>query len=100
MTSANAMPWLVYCEVRGGPLANEGYAGGFVTCVTIEPSIEKAIVAAKRALNEDGYDVHDIDKAFRFEPEEWTDDKEMQRLVSEAVASGELKYSDFDVWGH
>ena len=94
--------FLVYCELlsTSAPLRVQGYAGAFVTCIIATQDIVEAVQSAKNALAEDGYLISDIDKAVRFEPNEWEHDTEICSLVSEVMADRQIRYSSFDVWGH
>ena len=94
--------FLICCELlaNSGPLREEGYAGAFVTCIVATEDIVEAIQLAKKTLAEDGYLVADIDKANRFESEEWEHDTEICSIVSDVLADRQPRYSSFDVWGH
>lgn len=94
--------FLVYFELgsRSAPFREEGYAGGFVTCVVPSNDLRSAVDAGEEALVDDGYEVLRIDKALRYEPNEWEHDDEVKRAVVECLRSNEISYSNFRVWGH
>jgi hypothetical protein len=94
--------FLVFCELSGSspPLRDEGYAGAFVTCVIREDEIISAITQAKRVLEEDQYEIVDIEKVLSFEAEEWTHDEDILEQASLTMKDGEARYSRFDVWGY
>lgn len=94
--------FLVYCELAGDSikLRREGYAGAFVTCFVPTPDLRRALDAAEAALSEDGYQVANIDKAFRYDPEEWEHDADVNQSVAECAATQQVSYSTFEVWGH
>ena len=94
--------YIVYFELGSGsaPFREAGYAGGFVSCVVPSGQIVDAIRIAEKALTEDGYEIIDVERAIRFDREEWSDNPEIVALAEKAAHSGSLEYSDFDVWGH
>lgn len=91
---------LVYCEVRGAPLKKEGFAGAFVTCFVPSSSIEEALHKSRRALNQDGYDIVDIDRVLAFDPAEWAHEPLIFELADAASNTDKLLYSDFEAYGH
>jgi len=94
--------YLVYFELssRSESFQKNGYAGGFVTCVVAADDIRSSIEISERALIEDGYDIVDIDKAMRFEPDDWKHDTVVQKLVAQTSEDKETRYTEFEVWGH
>ncbi len=94
--------FLVFAELAGTsePFRKDGYAGGFVAAVVPADDIRAAIDAGERALEEDGYEVVDIDKALEFEPDEWGHDEEVMAAAKQTAEDNEIRYTSFDVWGH
>lgn len=94
--------YIVYFELGSGstPFKEAGYAGGYVSCVVPEDHILDAIKNGQNALSEDGYEIVDIERALRFDPEEWMDSPEILALAEKASLSRSVEYSAFEVWGH
>ena len=94
--------FLVFCELSGSspPLLNKGYAGAFVTCLVATEDIIDAIEQATTALDDDDYIVTDIDKAIRFDADEWKHDDEIIALAVEVTSDQLLRYSRLNTWGH
>ena len=95
--------FIVGAELSGNSKAweGEGYAGGFVNCVTIAQDIPKALDKCTKALAEDGYEVvifesaHIFDEA-AFEGSDVTLEA-VSRLKSE---SHNVQYGNFHVYGY
>ena len=88
--------WIVYTEVRPQPGFHFGpdedgvthiSAGAYVECFVPAKKIEVAIQGAKDALSTEGYDVVEIDRCIRFEPEEWDDDNDPESEARDAARS-------------
>lgn len=94
--------FLVFFELSGrsARFRSEGYAGGFVTCIVSSKNIRQSIEIAENALIADEYEIVDIEKAMRFDPEDWQHDAVIPDLVKATSEDGETRYSEFDVWGH
>jgi broad specificity phosphatase PhoE len=94
--------FLIYFEVGSGSaqFREKGYAGGFVTAFVPSSDLRRALDTAEAALAADGYDVVNIDKVLRYEPEEWEHDEDVNSAVAECRETGEISYSTFEVWGH
>ena len=94
--------FLVFAELGSASekLKSEGYVGAFVTAVVPADDIRTAIDLGERALLADGYEVIDIDKVLRFDPEEWGHDEEVTAAATESAIDQELRYTTFNVWGH
>ncbi len=75
-----------------------GGAGAFVTVLVPTAQITEAIAQARAALERDGYEILDIDRALRFDPEEWEPNGEIPRCVRKVLKSGTLGYSTFQTW--
>ena len=71
-----------------------------MTCIVPTDQISEAITEAKRMLTEDGYVILDIDRAARFDPNEWAEDGPIGDLVNKVSSDMQSQYSDFEVWGH
>ena len=95
--------FIVGAELSGKSKAwvNEGYAGGFVNCVTFAADIPKALEKCGKALKEDGYGIVIFDSAYIYKEEEFEGSVEtidaVQRLKSE---SHDVQYGNFHVYGH
>jgi len=80
---------------------NEGFAGGFVNCVTFAQNIPDALDKCDKALKEDGYSIVIFDSAYIYKPSEFEGSDEtleaVNRLKSE---SHEVQYGNFHVYGH
>jgi len=98
----NESIFLVYCELSGNSLAlrKQGRAGAFVTCLVPSEDIVDAVRRAKIALLEDEYEIVDIEKAMRFDPEDWESDDEITRLAKDMQGDLDVRYSSFSSWGH
>lgn len=98
----NESVFLVYCEVSGNspPLRKQGRAGAFVTCLVPTEDIIDAVRKAQIALTEDEFEIVDIEKAMRFDPEDWESDDEITRLAEDVLGDLDLRYSSFFSWGH
>lgn len=98
----NESVFLVYCELSGNspPLRKRGLAGAFVTCLVPTEDIIDAVRKTKIALMEDEYEIVDVEKAMRFNSEDWESDDEITRLARDVQGDLDLRYSSFCSWGH
>jgi hypothetical protein len=96
--------WIVSAEVRPRPDSDapEGLAGAFVDCFVPCDTPEQALARARAALDDDGYDVVDIDRCIRYDPEDWDDDNDEDAVVrttaAEAAEGGEVLFGPFFGW--
>ncbi len=47
-----------------------------------------------------GYEIMNIDKVLRYDPEDWEHDEGVKSAVADCRQSGEINYSIFEIWGH
>jgi hypothetical protein len=96
--------WIVYLELGSGSFGQEdergGHAGGaFVERYLPAANIEAAVSGARAAAIADDYTVVDIERAFRFDPEEWDDENDPAREVRDAAdqvaRTGDALYGSF-----
>jgi hypothetical protein len=95
--------FIIGAELSGKSKAweNEGYAGGFVNCVTFAEDIPKALDNCRKALSEDNYEVVIFDSAFIFNESEFDGSEVTLEAVSRLkLESHEVQYGNFHVYGH
>ena len=95
--------FIVGAELSGNSKAweSEGYAGGFVNCVTNARDIPNALDKCKKALNEDGYEIVIFDSAYVFDEAAFEGGDVTLEVVTRLKSeSHEVQYGHFHVYGH
>ena len=92
--------YLIFCELgkESKPLAEQNLSGAFVTCIVMAPDICLAIDEVKKTLQEDDYELYEIDKAMKFDKDEWSHDTEIISLCQSVIDDKEIRYSAFESW--
>lgn len=102
--SRRAVVFMHYVEVKalpGSGMEDEGHIGGFVYTFVKAGTAKSAEAKVRSALQEDLYEVLELEKPLVYSDLEWEDPeaaKEYDQCAKEALETGDVVYGTFDAY--